>query len=916
MTDNTEKKAEAIFEATMDLPTQDRPAAIAAACGGDAVLEARVGALHAGARAAEGFLSEPTMDAAPVTEKPGTMIGRYKLLEKIGEGGFGTVFTAEQQEPVRRLVALKVIKLGMDTREVVARFEAERQALAMMDHPNIAKVLDAGATETGRPYFVMELVRGSPVTDYADKHKLSTRDRVAVAAQICRAVQHAHSKGVIHRDLKPTNVLVTVSDDKPVPKVIDFGIAKATLSPLTDHTLFTAHRQLVGTPQYMSPEQADSDGSDIDTRSDIYSLGVLLYELLVGTTPMDARALRSAAYDAMRKMICDTDVPRPATRLNTLGAESRSAIAASRSTDVRKLSESVTGELDWIVMKALEKDRSRRYETAAALADDLNRYLGGEAVLAGPVSGTYRLKKAMKRYKAAVAIGCAIAACLLLGVAGTTWGLVREAKEKQKADARLVEAEKARADANTQQAAALVARDNTQAVVTFLSQDVLGAALRPAQAATNSRQLMATIIKPAEMAIGARFKDRPEIEAAVRQAMGDSLLAIGDAPEALPQLKRALEIRRSVLVPDAPDTLSTQASYADALAGVGRLSDARDLAESAWYKLTRGVGPDERVTLGAEATYARILCADNKPGAAVPLLKHAWEGYVRDLGMPDPRSLSLECDYATALIDSNQPAVADPLAAEAYWESRRTLGFGHPFTFRALNLWSDAADAAGLATATRVTCEYLEQYGGLGYSPDHAERMASVWERHARAMNHLGKYKEAAVLFRRVATTATEKPDPDRIARANAMALECDRLASHPPATAPTLAAEELWPDGARQSLVMMESGADGAKHNKDWAAAAELYRKVLTYRRKSAHPDLRAIADDLCELSVALEQLGNLSDAADQMRDASELLSKLSGLSDPRVAGCAQQAAEFMDRAGRKSEAAAIRHQFGVALP
>ena len=284
----------------------------------------------------------PALSQAPVGEKPGEMIGPYKLLEQIGEGGFGIVFSAEQLRPVRRRVALKVIKLGMDTREVVARFEAERQALAMMDHPNIARVFDAGATSTGRPYFVMELVRGSPVTEYADKHKLSTRDRVALAAQICRAVQHAHSKGVIHRDIKPNNVLVTTADDKPVPKVIDFGIAKATQAKLTDMTLFTAHRQLIGTPQYMSPEQADSDGSDIDTRTDVYSLGVLTYELLVGATPLDARSLRSAAFEAMRKMIAEAEPPKLATRLSGLG-DSLATVATNRGTDAGHLAKQLQG---------------------------------------------------------------------------------------------------------------------------------------------------------------------------------------------------------------------------------------------------------------------------------------------------------------------------------------------------------------------------------------------------------------------------------------------------------------------------------------------------------------------------------------------------------------------------------------------
>ena len=450
MSSDLERRAEDIFEASLKLPMADRPAAIEAACGENRQLIDRVQSTVVSMRQAEGFMSDATMDAESATpeaaaaaligEKPGDRIGRYKLLQQIGEGGFGVVFLAEQERPVRRQVALKVIKLGMDTSEVVARFEAERQALALMDHPNIAKVLDAGSTETGRPYFVMELVRGSPITDYCDKHKLNTKIRVALMVQVCRAVQHAHAKGVIHRDLKPTNVLVTTADDKPIPKVIDFGIAKATQSKLTDRTLFTQFRQLIGTPQYMSPEQADSDGTDVDTRTDVYSLGVMLYELLVGTTPFDAKQLRSAAFEAMRKMIREQEPPKPSTRLSGLG-DTLATVAGNRGTDARRLGEAVKGELDWIVMRAIEKDRSRRYDTAAAMADDMNRFLAGDAVLASPVSGAYRLTKTLKRYKTAVAIGLAIVMCLLLGAAGTTWGWLRSERLRHAAEQARAEAD-------------------------------------------------------------------------------------------------------------------------------------------------------------------------------------------------------------------------------------------------------------------------------------------------------------------------------------------------------------------------------------------------------------------------------------------------------------------------------------------
>jgi WD40 repeat protein len=363
----------------------------------------------------------------------GMSIGRYKILERVGEGGCGVVYVAEQTEPVRRRVALKVIKLGMDTKQVVARFEAERQALAMMDHPNIAKVLDAGSTEAGRPYFVMELVRGIRITEYCDQAALTTKERLDLFIKVCQAIQHAHQKGIIHRDIKPSNILVTLHDGVPVPKVIDFGIAKATEGRLTDATVYTQLHQFIGTPAYMSPEQAEMSGLDIDTRSDIYSLGVLLYELLIGSTPFDARELISQGIDGMRKTIREKEPARPSTRFATLKGEELTTMAKRRSTDTTRLLHQLRGDLDWIVMKCLEKDRTHRYDTAIGLAYDLHRHLHHEPVLARPASAAYKLQKAFRRNKVIYAAGAAVVLALIVGLSLAAVGLQQAVTERNKA---------------------------------------------------------------------------------------------------------------------------------------------------------------------------------------------------------------------------------------------------------------------------------------------------------------------------------------------------------------------------------------------------------------------------------------------------------------------------------------------------
>jgi serine/threonine protein kinase len=583
-----------VFLEAIELPVHDRAAFLQRACAGDEELGQRVEALLEAHDQAGDFLEEPVQKfvpepraEAPIGEHPGDRIGRYKLLQQIGEGGWGVVYMAEQDEPVRRRVALKIIKQGMDTKSVIARFEAERQALALMDHPNIAKVFDAGATESGRPFFVMELVRGVKITEFCDQNSLSTRERLELFVQVCRAVQHAHQKGIIHRDIKPSNILVTANfEGAPLPVVIDFGIAKATSNQrLTNKTLFTAFDMLIGTPTYMSPEQAAFTNFDVDTRTDIYSLGVLLYELLTGSTPFDVAELMKTGLDEVRRVIREEEPVRPSTRLSRMARKDLSNVAQNRNSEPPLLIRSVKGDLDWIAMKTLEKDRTRRYETASGLALDIQRFLANETVSARPPSTLYKFGKVVSRNKLLFSGICVIALLLVLGLAVDSISLSKERLARREADAALrqSEADKARerqarreADAALQQAEADEEKFKTEAAkseqVTQFLEDMLQG-VGPSYAQGRDTAMLKEILDRTAQRVSTEMTNQPEIQIKLRTLIARIYLEIGE-------YDRAAEMQRETLALDRAQFGAESAEVATALNDLG-LTYARDVRPAA-----------------------------------------------------------------------------------------------------------------------------------------------------------------------------------------------------------------------------------------------------------------------------------------------------------------------------------------------
>jgi serine/threonine protein kinase/tetratricopeptide (TPR) repeat protein len=694
-----------------------------------------------------------TTDYRPLME-PGVVIaGRFTLQQKLGVGGMGEVWVARQTEPVKRKVALKLIKAGMDSRAVLSRFEQERQALALMDHPNIARVLDGGLTPTGQPFFVMELVNGLPLHRFCDEAKLTPRERLELFVPICQAVQHAHQKGIVHRDLKPTNILVTLIDGRPVPKVIDFGVAKATAGKLTDESMSTQFGAVIGTLEYMAPEQAGFAGEDIDTRADIYSLGVILYELLTGLKPLDARRLRKAALAEVVRIIQQEEPSRPSTRLST--DEALPSLAALRKTEPKRLTALLRGELDWVVMRCLEKQRDRRYETANGLARDVQRYLADEPVEARPPSAGYRLRKFLKRNKGPVVAVSLLVLALLAGILGTTWGLIEARQQEHEArhQERLAreeaeDKERARQDEATQRAIAeaqkvkaeqaaeaeKAARTQAQKRLSQIEKAnaILGSIfdnLDPREIAQAQRPLQAILVEKLDQAVaqleGEAIGDSLVV-AEMQTRFGFSLMGLGAFDKAIVLQEKALATHRAELGPDHPKTLRSMNNLAGAYQFAGKPDRALPLLDATLKGCQARFGPDSPETLSSMNNLATAYLDTGKLDRALPLLEQALKLMNAKLGPDHPETLSIMNNLATAYLGAGRSNLAVPLFEQALKLMKARFGPEHPNTLTCMNNLAKAYMDVGKLDRAQPLLEQALKVMNAKLGPDHPTTLAAA----------------------------------------------------------------------------------------------------------------------------------------------------------------------------------------------
>jgi eukaryotic-like serine/threonine-protein kinase len=934
MNDSPNRDVE-IFTDALALPRAERAAYLERACDGDGELRRKVEALLEGHDRVGDFLENSPQTTSlqagskvSAGEKPGDHIGHYKLLQQIGEGGCGVVFMAEQEEPVRRRVALKIIKPGMDTKSVIARFEAERQTLALMDHPNIAKIFDAGATESGRPYFVMELVRGIKMTAYCDKHSLTTRARLKLFAHVCQAVQHAHQKGVIHRDIKPSNILVTESEQgEAVPVVIDFGIAKATTNQqLTDKTLFTAFEMLIGTPAYMSPEQAALTSVDVDTRTDIYSLGVLLYELLVGSTPFDTGELLKAGLDEIRRVIREQEPVRPSTRLSKLTDRDLMSVAEQRHSEPRTLIRAVHGDLDWIVMKALEKDRTRRYPTANGLALDIQRFLANEAVSARPPSKLYKLQKAALRNKLLFTGVGIIAGLLVVSLIVISAALAKERRSRREAEAASVK---------------------SREVTKFLEAMLKG--VGPSVARGRDTVMLREILDETAERVGKAMTKQPEVEAELCNIIGSLYGEIGNAPKGEEMARRALTLRREKFgadaleaaeslnllgmllmvqrkVPEAErahnealairrrhlgDENADTATSLDALAEVyrdqRRLSEAEEMARQG-LRIRKKLFGNEHVNV---ADSLRNLCmiqgygdrwadAEKTAGDVLKIRRKL-------LGDDDLGVASALEDRAWTLNALEKFEEAQKVHTEALIIRQKLLGDAHPEVTRNLNALGQLLGKRGdLQSAGAVLKAVLAlQRKLLG---DDSAATLETFSSLAKVLQREGKRAEAESLWHEVLAIGRKlwkNDNPDRLFALRGLADSLESQAKWSEAEASWRESLALWRERGgieeQQSMYTLRRLALALEAARKWPEAESVYREALTISLKKGDEDPEALVD--------LDRVVRALTAQKRFVEAQQLLDKIltpAFIAKPPSVNLLIQRVNVMGRQGRWQEASA----------
>ena len=923
---------------------KDRDAFLEEACHGDAELRSRVDALLDAHNQTNGFMAAPvgvvrlndetSNSETPIAESPGDFIGPYKLLQEIGEGGMGVVFMAEQKSPVRRKVALKIVKPGLDTRDVIARFEAERQALALMDHPNIARVLDAGSEKRGRPFFVMELVHGISITEYCNQAKLTTRDRLKLFIPVCHAVQHAHQKGIIHRDIKPSNILVTLHDGKPIAKVIDFGIAKAVDCRLTEKTLFTRFGEFIGTPAYMSPEQTQLSGLDVDTRSDVYALGALLYELISGVPPFGTERFSGSSHDEVIRIIRDEDPPKPSAMISTLGAQ-LPTIAENRKTEPQLLENSVRGELDWIVMQAMEKDRTQRYESASDLARDIERYLDDEIVTARPPSTSYRMQKFFRRHWVAVAVSLAfttvlVAATVVSGV--LAWKandaaraakrmLMAEAEARREADA---ERENARVANATAEAEAIKAKREaaiSSAVATFLNKDLLAQA-NPANH-PNRNVTLRTVLDRAAARIDGKFED-PIVEAAVRSTIGETYRQLTEYKSAERHLVRAWDLYRDKLGNDSAESLAATNRLArlyidqgklvevdklltgalssgektlgldhpDVLESMtiaallhhnrGQYHEAEILLTSVLARRRRLLGDSHRDTLMATNDLAYVFMSQGRYDKARPMLLDTFERILKQKNEWHPDSIAVAYNLASLHRSQGRVEEARDLEKKVLERVRSVFGEQHQKTLICLNnLAMSYFDDKNFEDAEPLFQKVLEtQLHRLG--EDHPDTLTTMHNL-ASLLQDLNRSEEAEAMYLKAwrgRRLTLGDIHPDTLATQNNLAYFYLTEARYEDAAphykqAATLTADRYGPDHLNTIISSTMHGYCQLQQGNP-ELAETIFRRVLSTGSIGSHHWLRYSIESM--LGESLMLLGNLRDSEVALERSLQGLTELQG--------------------------------------